>query len=525
MGCKASKVCAPCPPLVAVCEGLCKDPSCAKCNAVLGCVDSSGKADPIDRKVIPMEILDFMALFKDRLIAQEGSIPCELTGDFHSNWSGSIRGFSSVENKHQWMSEHIRRAEERGGDILEYWTELSADWCLQYGPMNGFELPPYRKLQNRIWAVQGEQEKMYREELAKQRESEIAAIMEFGQSWPDGSPQELKQRCEQPIEATTLRMTYNTGYTRIEPLFRFASTLAEIVGLEAPIQWNVKRPARTWHKIISRSPVEFAQSNFRNCADVIRCGMAFTRLCQISQVLDILKELGRDISEERRSEVLRSINLDPDVHGEQQPGPFAGVHLVVERIKNRFARPCLGGYRDAVVSIRINGYVCELQLHLRCLLEMKGDHGRELHKWMKAYSREFDEYIGDRTEDGVMDGNGMHWIAGGLYEGQFVDGKRHGKGTFYYATGDRYEGEFVNGTKHGQGTYCFATGDRYKGTFCEDEMTGVGSYYNFDGGRYEGEHLAGRRHGKGTYYAADGTSTEAEWVDNNRVKVAELTNE
>jgi len=42
--------------------------------------------------------------------------------------------------------------------------------------------------------------------------------------------------------------------------------------------------------------------------------------------------------------------------------------------------------------------------------------------------------------------------AGGRYEGDFVDGKRTGKGTFTWANGNKYEGDFVDGKFHGKGT-------------------------------------------------------------------------
>ena len=39
------------------------------------------------------------------------------------------------------------------------------------------------------------------------------------------------------------------------------------------------------------------------------------------------------------------------------------------------------------------------------------------------------------------------------YEGQFKDGKRHGRGTFTHANGDKYEGQFKDDLKNGLGTY------------------------------------------------------------------------
>lgn len=49
------------------------------------------------------------------------------------------------------------------------------------------------------------------------------------------------------------------------------------------------------------------------------------------------------------------------------------------------------------------------------------------------------------------------------FEGEFVDGKIVGHGTWDYANGDHFEGEFVNGYKNGHGIYTFANGLKFEG--------------------------------------------------------------
>ena len=39
------------------------------------------------------------------------------------------------------------------------------------------------------------------------------------------------------------------------------------------------------------------------------------------------------------------------------------------------------------------------------------------------------------------------------YVGEFKDGKRHGQGTYTFASGDKYVGEHKDGKPNGQGTY------------------------------------------------------------------------
>jgi hypothetical protein len=36
------------------------------------------------------------------------------------------------------------------------------------------------------------------------------------------------------------------------------------------------------------------------------------------------------------------------------------------------------------------------------------------------------------------------------YEGNFLDGRRHGHGTFYYSSGTKYIGEWKSDQKHGK---------------------------------------------------------------------------
>ena len=50
---------------------------------------------------------------------------------------------------------------------------------------------------------------------------------------------------------------------------------------------------------------------------------------------------------------------------------------------------------------------------------------------------------------------------GDVYDGELnKDGKRHGTGTYTYASGKEYTGEWKEGLMHGKGVYTFAEGER-----------------------------------------------------------------
>ena len=92
----------------------------------------------------------------------------------------------------------------------------------------------------------------------------------------------------------------------------------------------------------------------------------------------------------------------------------------------------------------------------------------------------------------------------GTYEGETLDGQRHGRGKFVYAHGATYEGEWAKGQKHGAGKLVEADGGTYEGDWMEDLKHGHGKEENADGSGYEGEYRMGQKQGNGSYVFADG---------------------
>ena len=104
-----------------------------------------------------------------------------------------------------------------------------------------------------------------------------------------------------------------------------------------------------------------------------------------------------------------------------------------------------------------------------------------------------------------------NYDSGARYEGEFLNGKRHGEGTYYYVSGNRYSGDWRNGKRTGRGAFTWPDGHRYVGDFRNGERTGQGIYTWPDGARYEGEFRDGKRTGQGTLTWPNGDRFEGEW--------------
>ena len=82
---------------------------------------------------------------------------------------------------------------------------------------------------------------------------------------------------------------------------------------------------------------------------------------------------------------------------------------------------------------------------------------------------------------------------------------------------DRYEGEYLNGNRHGFGTYIYANGNKYSGEYKNDRPNGKGTITFSSGEKYIGEVKNGKRHGSGTYFFTDGERLTGTWNENEYV--------
>ena len=97
------------------------------------------------------------------------------------------------------------------------------------------------------------------------------------------------------------------------------------------------------------------------------------------------------------------------------------------------------------------------------------------------------------------------------YSGEWSEDKFHGQGTYKWGDGEKYVGGWLEGKFHGQGTLTTAEGDEFTGDWVEDKKQGQGTYKWANGETYIGEWLENEKHGLGIMYYADGSVYRGEW--------------
>jgi serine/threonine protein kinase len=103
--------------------------------------------------------------------------------------------------------------------------------------------------------------------------------------------------------------------------------------------------------------------------------------------------------------------------------------------------------------------------------------------------------------------------SGASYEGEWVSGKRSGKGKGVSNNGNRYVGDWLNDNFHGYGVLTFAAGDEYKGNFLNGYFSGKGIYTWPSGDRHDGLYSDGKSNGYGTYYYKNGRKYVGNFVN------------
>lgn len=115
------------------------------------------------------------------------------------------------------------------------------------------------------------------------------------------------------------------------------------------------------------------------------------------------------------------------------------------------------------------------------------------------------KYTGQWSHDLYHGYGQLQKVNGSVYKGFFHTGTYHGYGTLKKQDGN-YDGQFCHGTYHGEGTLTHA-GLVYKGSFYYGLKHGNGTMTESNGNIYSGHWRKDRRDGHGLYTTSDGTYT------------------
>jgi len=107
-------------------------------------------------------------------------------------------------------------------------------------------------------------------------------------------------------------------------------------------------------------------------------------------------------------------------------------------------------------------------------------------------------------------------VGADMFSGAFERGEPARTGTLIYAAGGSYDGELREFRRHGWGVFQEAAGYKYEGDWSEDERSGYGREIRENGDVYEGAFAHDRRHGRGRFLSMRGEEYDGGWADGKR---------
>uniref|UniRef100_H3CDQ7 Alsin Rho guanine nucleotide exchange factor ALS2 n=1 Tax=Tetraodon nigroviridis TaxID=99883 RepID=H3CDQ7_TETNG len=147
-------------------------------------------------------------------------------------------------------------------------------------------------------------------------------------------------------------------------------------------------------------------------------------------------------------------------------------------------------------------------------------HGRGTLRWPdgRSYCGNFRNGLEDGYGECVMPNKELNKTDS--YHGHWRDGKIHGFGKYKYASGEVYEGCFSDGQRHGYGMLSSGklgkeTSSVFIGCWVHDKKTGYGVYDDISRGeKYMGMWVEEKRHGSGVVVTQQGVYYEGTFRDN-----------
>eukprot|EP00744_Colponema_vietnamica_P009065 GILI01012909.1.p1 GENE.GILI01012909.1~~GILI01012909.1.p1 ORF type:complete len:388 (+),score=69.16 GILI01012909.1:148-1164(+) len=198
-------------------------------------------------------------------------------------------------------------------------------------------------------------------------------------------------------------------------------------------------------------------------------------------------------------EFKRVTQLGPTLRGWRYTGEFKedvfsghGV-MLLDLEGNRYTGNWTEGYRQGLGKEEIGGDVYE------------GEFNNDLRNGKGTLSTREGLIVECTFVNGTAfdDDGKIHFPDGALYRGAVRGTSRHGEGRMLFANGDVYDGEYRDDKRHGVGMIHFINGDAYQGTWAYDLMHGSGALTFANGSVYEGKMSKGVKHGPGVLRQGD----------------------
>lgn len=122
------------------------------------------------------------------------------------------------------------------------------------------------------------------------------------------------------------------------------------------------------------------------------------------------------------------------------------------------------------------------------------------------------ETLGAIWEDRIENVNYNDLYNNESYQGQMLNGMKHGTGIYRWSDGTKYAGQWNRDTEHGLGEKHYANGDSYRGGWKEGLFHGNGVYEWKDGTKFEGQWENNLEHGFGVKTYCDGSIHKGFWT-------------
>ncbi|CAF1218516.1 unnamed protein product [Rotaria sordida] len=273
-------------------------------------------------------------------------------------------------------------------------------------------------------------------------------------------------------------------------------------------------------------------SNYSNSSDqheVILC--PGTRLCFVENVQDLISSVDvpylKELTDENERKILPPVRTNDltNVSLPQQYNKWSIlllIHFIVLILALFLFTPTAKPLTTFVLSNSTTPFSRAMQ---RIFSLIDGLHQVMITGSSSIIHVHVDE-VGNRYEgewkDGKKHGKGkMDYANGYKYIGDWVEDVATGEGVFIWTNGDQYEGQYQNGQRHGKGLYTYANGDKYMGDWFEDKKSGQGIFIwgptsDWTNNKYEGEFHNDQMHGQGTYSFANGDTYIGGWVNNQQ---------